>query len=476
MKHKLGICIPYRNREEHLKKLVPSLSAHLDKCGIDHKFYVGHQVDDKLFNRGAMKNIAAQFAFNDGCDYVAWHDVDMLPYDEGCDYSYPGETPVHIATALSKYNYGLGYDQYFGGVVLFTKEQVEKTNGYSNEYWDWGQEDDDLFWRCYYEGYTTGKVFRKYENKPYIEFNGKKSAVILPVNKAISGCLSKDHTISILFYAEQQPDKAPVWLVGADDKKFMEYPIFRKNNACTYGISFNNSRAVTALLFDRDENQYYTYAKRFENMWTWVSLSYSKEENNLHLYINDELVRNMNGVKESLPFPIEGMLRRHDSFGSIILGHCPCMNAYLKGKIAEIKIFNKFHNPQEITKAIDGTEGAVLHCDFDVETHGLIDNVTNTDGSAFDVEIGTENIDVIENVLPFRREGKFVCLPHPDEGFVNGKWVKGETTAKNERRLITMMQQNKIDYKNDGMNSLNYMLISTTNILSDKCLIINVKL
>ena len=66
------------------------------------------------------------------------------------DYSYPSENPVHIATKLSKYNYGLGYDQYFGGVVLFNKEQAERTNGYSNDYWDWGQEDDDLFWRCYF--------------------------------------------------------------------------------------------------------------------------------------------------------------------------------------------------------------------------------------------------------------------------------------------------------------------------------------
>jgi hypothetical protein len=75
-----------------------------------------------------MKNIAAYYAFKDGCDYIAWHDVDMLPHEE-CDYSYPEETPIHIATKLSKYQYGLGYDQYFGGVVLFTKEQAERTNG-----------------------------------------------------------------------------------------------------------------------------------------------------------------------------------------------------------------------------------------------------------------------------------------------------------------------------------------------------------
>ena len=47
MSHKLGICIPYRNRKEHLERLTSVLGEYLNRCGIDHKFYVGHQVDDK---------------------------------------------------------------------------------------------------------------------------------------------------------------------------------------------------------------------------------------------------------------------------------------------------------------------------------------------------------------------------------------------------------------------------------------------
>ena len=107
MKHKLGICIPYRDREDHLKQLVPKLTKHLTEHDIEHKLYVCHQTDDKLLNRGTLKNIAAKYAFEDGCDYIAWHDVDMLP-DDNCDYSYPEETPIHIATKLSKFDYEIG--------------------------------------------------------------------------------------------------------------------------------------------------------------------------------------------------------------------------------------------------------------------------------------------------------------------------------------------------------------------------------
>ena len=48
MSHKLGVCIPYRNRKEHIDRLIPHLSKKLTEQGIEHAFYVGHQVDDKL--------------------------------------------------------------------------------------------------------------------------------------------------------------------------------------------------------------------------------------------------------------------------------------------------------------------------------------------------------------------------------------------------------------------------------------------
>jgi hypothetical protein len=91
------------------------------------------------------------------------------------------------------------------------------------------------------------------------------------------------------------------------------------------------------------------------------------------------------------------------------------------------------------------------------------------------VYLSTENIEVVENILPFRRDGKFDCLPHVDEGYIHGKWAKGETTARNERRFVTEMQQRKIDYKNDGMNTLKYDLVST-EMFTDNCLMINVTL
>jgi hypothetical protein len=443
MSHKLGICIPYRNRKEHIDRLIPHLSKHLTNQGINHTFYVGHQIDDKLFNRGAMKNIASHYAFEDGCDYIAWHDVDMLTYgEEGQilgDYSYPEETPIHIATKLSKYHYGLGYDQYFGGVVLFTKEQAYATNGYSNEYWDWGQEDDDLFWRCYFEKYTTGKIFKKYENKNVGIFNGEDTLIALSTNREISSCLHNDHTISILFNAEQQPEKVPIWLVGDTEKRFIEYPLLRKDGSWTWGLSFNNSRAVTMQLFDRDNMRHYNWGKRFEGLWTWVTMAFKSETNEVFFYINDTLTTQMNGIKSEIPFPVNN-LRTHDTIKPFLLGICTNTGSRYKGKIADVKIFNTFK--ENVIDAIDGEENLVLRYDF---TEKL---------EVAKVDVVEENIEVVENILPYRREGSFYCLPHIDEGFMNGRWAKGETTARNEKRFVTEMQQGKINYKEDGLNKI----------------------
>ena len=60
---KLGICIPYRDvgdgvRKKHLDTLVPYLEDFFGKRDIDFRIYIGHQVDDKKFNRSGTKNAA----------------------------------------------------------------------------------------------------------------------------------------------------------------------------------------------------------------------------------------------------------------------------------------------------------------------------------------------------------------------------------------------------------------------------------
>ena len=154
MSHKLAVVIPYRDREEHLSLFIPHTHKFLTDAGIDHSIIVVEQEVGKSFNRGKLKNIGFDLGKSDH-DYFALHDVDMLP--SNVDYSYP-KNPTHLASKVGDRT-DILYSNFFGGVVLFNKEDYIATNGYSNEYWGWGAEDDDFSWRVIASGLTR-------ENRP----------------------------------------------------------------------------------------------------------------------------------------------------------------------------------------------------------------------------------------------------------------------------------------------------------------------
>ena len=299
MKHKLGVCVPYRNREEHLHTFIPKVGRFLKERDIDFQIYICHQVDEKLFNRGATKNIAAKHAIEDGCDYVVFHDIDMIPED-GADYSYPTEGPRHIATQISQMDYQLKYHEYFGGAVLFTKEHLEATNGYSNDYWDWGMEDDDLFWRCHEEGLTSDTYLQKKTKQKYLRYNGDNAYSKVPFTRKLRGLTSKSHTISVLCRAFQQPNKNRIFLIGDKDNKYVEYPILRIPGY-DYGLSFNNSRAVSLTYWDMFSKHHYMWVKRYDNQWSWVTAVFNEETRTSHLYLNGTEVDSKGGYGSPSP-------------------------------------------------------------------------------------------------------------------------------------------------------------------------------
>ncbi|KAG2456861.1 B4GT4 galactosyltransferase, partial [Polypterus senegalus] len=91
----VAILIPHRNREKHLLYLLQNLHPFLQRQQLHYGIYVIHQV------------------ISEG-EYV---DREIVK---------------------------LRYKGYFGGVTAMTREQFLKVNGFSNTYWGWGAEDDDL--------------------------------------------------------------------------------------------------------------------------------------------------------------------------------------------------------------------------------------------------------------------------------------------------------------------------------------------
>lgn len=102
----MAVIIPFRDRFEELLKFVPHLNKFLTAQDVPHHIFVVNQVDRFRFNRASLINVGFLVS-KDTFDYMAMHDVDLLPLNDNLKYEYPENGPFHIAAPglHPKYNY-----------------------------------------------------------------------------------------------------------------------------------------------------------------------------------------------------------------------------------------------------------------------------------------------------------------------------------------------------------------------------------
>ncbi|XP_041074952.1 beta-1,4-galactosyltransferase 1-like [Polyodon spathula] len=149
---KVAVIIPFRNREEHLKYWLYYLHPILQRQQLDYGVYVIHQKGEETFNRAKLLNVGYAEALKEyDYDCFVFSDVDLIPMDDRNIYKCFSQ-PRHIAVSMDKFGFSLPYKQFFGGISSLSKEQFEKINGFPNNYWGWGGEDDDIYNRIVSKG------------------------------------------------------------------------------------------------------------------------------------------------------------------------------------------------------------------------------------------------------------------------------------------------------------------------------------
>jgi glycosyl transferase family 7 (putative galactosyltransferase) len=187
---RLALIVPYRGRADHLARFLPHLAAYFAEDKIDRRIKVRvlvvEQANTLPFNRGRLNNAGFSLA-RPHCDYVCFHDVDYLPL--WADFSYPAEPTRLIWHGVQNRPVreggkplGVTLDRatFFGAVVLFSNEDFARVNGYSNGYWGWGYEDEELRERCIAEGlgieHRDGRFLALAHDHAGFEVDGMPSA------------------------------------------------------------------------------------------------------------------------------------------------------------------------------------------------------------------------------------------------------------------------------------------------------------
>lgn len=465
MINKLGIIVPYRNRPAHLEKFKIAITEYLKDKDMRYEVFIIDQDNGKQFNRGMLLNIGFTYALKAKCNYVAFHDVDMLPID--VDYSYT-DVPLHLSTNFKLDNgekHREIFDEYFGGVTLFPVETFKLINGYSNKYWAWGYEDDDLLLRCkeHQVELDTLPLRNMGKRGKNIRFNGFDTYV---TGKNVFD-FSCDATFFISFY----PDK----LTLDHTKESDDFTIF-SIPGWDFAVCFNSFSRYNFCTFDTSHNALFVNSKIKTNYRTNITVTYNHEEKVITVY-QDGLI-----IGSTQPFRKLYFYRKEPNFylGAANPNREEKQN-YFKGYFDEFAYFDKLLDQKEISD-ISLNKYNLLNEDFydyksssNLKTYYNANHIDNyqlkdlsgngNDGKIYKCEIVKSTFSEFKDVkIPHRRQGVFKSIIHEENGFVDNRW-KDQATRWNQLRFFNEVCVNKNLLYNDGLSDLEFI---EHGIITDK--------
>lgn len=220
--HRYVIALPYRRRSNSLRIVRERLPAFLrnQSCIADFLLLLIEQEDGKPFNFAKLGNVGYTIGKSHFGSTIADrfinHPVDGIPLSG--DYTIPDDSSVMMCEAGDPSKLGY-HNSYYAKAHAFHAAVFEKINGYSNEYWGWGYDDDDLFARLRSQQVLIWGTYIEYEF--FMAHHLKPSAKNLDIQDGVS---RYDENYQIFSQTQQNPD---IWKSGLSN---LSYKILEQEN------------------------------------------------------------------------------------------------------------------------------------------------------------------------------------------------------------------------------------------------------
>lgn len=442
MQHKLGVIVPYRDRAQQLTKFLEYLPDYLSDQGIDYEIVVVEQMGEEGFNRGALLNAGFLEAKEAGCDYVVFHDVDLLPRQ--VDYSY-SEVPLELVDKVVDSNYSKKLqiraeeltDDYFGGVTLFPVEIFEKINGYSNKYVGWGFEDNDLLVRCREALVPIGfKNYRQYCTvEPALTFSGINSYAKVPFE--VPGPEQKGISFLVTFKVE---DLVLNRETASDECAIFSIPGYDAD------LCYESFGTYKFEIFDDKGDVYSVHTKKYPLGITIQAIIVLDFENRVgKFFINNQEIG-------KFKWPVDRTLKFHSNEVCLGVGNPTRVTGskkWMRGQVSEFAIFDRALEQKERRALFQ--EGYLGLGRFRPRQwySGRVVGSDNTlpnlaERGSLDGKLKSCEITPLVSPeyfyrlsVPLKRQGVFVNQPHETNGTENGYW-KSWATRLNQLRYRDM--------------------------------------
>ena len=472
---RLAVILPYN--EQHIDDFINHFEATVDG---DYKLCFVKQTSNRPLNKGKLFNIG-YLLHKDKFDYFCFHDSDLIPISDECDYSFE-KKPISLVGMRNPMlfgdqekvqnfnNYTLPYDEYFGGATLFSKEHFQEVNGYSNEYWGVGYEDYDLLLRCVVKGLSVRTEIETQVSKTYGTFNGTNSYIEIPSENAkIKNATNKSFTVSAWFC----PDGEPPYGAGVDNNR-CEYSIFTRPGYHT-GLSYIHGGFVKAVIWVRprgssEREPVVIQTPLRTDQWYNVGMVVDDREQIVTLYVNGKEV----GRKS-----YEGELIEYLNKPYYIGAGDPNLSVWRnfhKGQIAEVGLWSDTLKDYEMElifqKGIINNKGEYSTSKLPVgvwDFKGGYDNITfdisgNGNHAKF-YNVGFANKSLKNNTqryLPYRRNGAYGYLSSKEQYLNLENLMRSEhpeiMTNRNTFNKKVRLNMSGID--KDGLSSTKFRIVN----------------
>jgi hypothetical protein len=479
---RLAVILPYN--EQHIENFTEHFKASVQE-GEDlyYKLCFIKQKSNRPLNKGKLFNIGYML-HKDKFDYFCFHDCDLIPISDECDYSYE-KKPISLVGMRNPIVFGdqekvqnfddytLPYDEYFGGATLFTREHFQEVNGYSNEYWGVGYEDYDLLLRCVVKGLSVRTELETQVSKTYGTFNGTNSYIEIPSENAkIKNATNKSFTVSAWFC----PDGEPPYGAGVDNNR-CEYSIFTRPGFHT-GLSYIHGGFLKCVVWIRplgssEREPVVIQTPLRTGQWYHVGMVVDDREQVVTLYVNGKEV----GRKS-----YEGHLVEYLNKPYYIGVGDPNLSVWRnfhKGQIAEVGLWSDALKDYEMElifeKGIVNSKGEYVTSKLPVgvwDFKGGYDNITfdisgNGNHSKF-YNVGFANKSLKSNserYLPYRRNGAYGYLSSEEQYLNLENLMRSEhpeiMTNRNTFNKKVRNEMQGID--KDGLSSTRFRIVNRQN-------------
>ena len=478
---RLAVILPYNKR--YIDNFVEHFKNTVKEDEFYYKLVFIKQKSNRPLNKGKLFNIGYML-HKDRFDYFCFHDSDLIPISDECDYSYE-KKPISLVGMRNKIEFGdqenidsfddftLPYDEYFGGATLFSKEHFQEVNGYSNEYWGVGYEDYDLLLRCVVRGLSVRTELETQVSKTYGTFNGMNSYIEIPSNNAkIKNTTNKSFSISVWFC----PDGEPLYGVEVDNNR-CEYSIFTRPGYHT-GLSYIHGGFLKCVVWIRPvgsskREPVVIQTSLVSNQWYHSAMVVDDREQTVTLYVNG---------KESGKKQYEGQLVEYFNKPYYIGVGDPNLSVwknYCKGQIAEVGLWSDALKDYEMElifqKGIVNNKGEYTTSKLPVGVwnfKGGYDNITfdisgnNNHSKFYNVEFANKSLKSnTERYLPYRRNGAYGYLSSEEQYLNLEQLTRTEhPEIMTNRNTFNKKVRNQMqDIDKDGLSSTKFRIVNRQN-------------